>query len=105
MEEKGRSRVGSLLSTEEADHIRHGRVQEQATNWIQEALMGQNVAEVRRKKDQLLAKMREIDDQHHVSRQAALGGYTPHFSSFYWTQQQWLAFTPHRNRATAPCPS
>ncbi|TNM95000.1 hypothetical protein fugu_017759 [Takifugu bimaculatus] len=66
------SRVGSLLSQEEADQIRHGRVQEQATNWIQEALMSQNVVEVRRKKDHLLAKMREIDDQIHVRQQAAL---------------------------------
>lgn len=74
--------MGSLLSQEEADQIRHGRVQEQATNWIQEALMSQNVAEVRRKKDQLLAKMREIDNQKHVSQQAALGEYSRQFSSF-----------------------
>lgn len=66
--------MGSLLSREEADQIRHGRLQEQATNWIQEALMSQNGTEVRRKKDQLLAKMREIDDQNHISQQAAFGG-------------------------------
>lgn len=71
--------MGSLLS-QEADQIRHGRVQEQAPNWIQEALMSQNVAEVRRKKDQVLARMREIDDQNHVSQQ---GGCSPRFSSFF----------------------
>lgn len=62
---------------EEEDQIRHGHVQEQATNRNQEALLRQDVAEVRRKKDQLLAKMREIDDRNHVGLQGLLGRYSP----------------------------
>lgn len=65
-----------MLAQEEEDQIRHGRVQEQASHRNQEALVSQHVAEVRRKKDQLLAKMREIDDQNHVSQQALLGRYS-----------------------------
>lgn len=75
--------MSSLLSQDEEDRIRHGRVQEQATNWIQEDLVSQDGAEMRRKKDQLLAKMREIDNQNHVSQQDVLGGYSPLFSLIF----------------------
>lgn len=74
--EKDPSRAGPMLDQEEEDQIRHGRVQEQASHRNQEALVSQHVAEVRRKKDQLLAKMREIDDQNHISQQAPLGRYS-----------------------------
>lgn len=76
-EEKDPNRAAPVLNQEEEEQIRHGHVQEQATNRNQEALVSQDVAEVRRKKDQLLAKMREIDDQNHDSQQAPLGRYSP----------------------------
>lgn len=80
-EEKEPGRAGPVLNQEEEDQTRHGQGQGQnqvqATYRNQEALLSQDVAEVRRKKDQLLAKMREIDDQNHVSRQAPRGRYNP----------------------------
>lgn len=96
-EQNDRNRVGSALRQEEEDQIRHGRVQEQATNWIQEALISKNVAEVRCKKDQLLAKMREIDDQNHVTQKAMLGRYSPLFLPILLDRTIFTHFYPHRN--------
>lgn len=103
-EEKEPNRAGPVLNQEEEGQIRHGHVQEQATYWNQEALVSQDVAEVRRKKDQLLAKMREIDDQNHVSRQALLGRYSPFClpillnrtttTEFYLTEKEDLSAVP-----------
>lgn len=46
------------------DYKKHGRVQGEVDRWNQEALANQQAAEeARRKKEQLLAKMREIDNQ------------------------------------------
>lgn len=59
-----------MLNQEEGHQVGHGHVGGQATHL---SLVSQDVAEVRRKKDQLLAKMREIDDQNHVSEPAPLG--------------------------------
>ncbi|CAF91955.1 unnamed protein product [Tetraodon nigroviridis] len=63
----GEERHGERQQTE-----RHSHAQQQATDRNQEASLSRDGAELRRKKDQLLAKMREIDDQNQVGRQALL---------------------------------
>lgn len=62
---------------EEEDQLRRSHAQQQATDRNQEASLSRDGAELRRKKDQLLAKMREIDDQNQVGQQAPLGRYSP----------------------------
>lgn len=63
-EEKERKRTSSLLNQEEENNRNCGHVQEEVRKWNQDALAYQQAAEeVRRKKDQLLAKMHEIDRQ------------------------------------------
>lgn len=58
-------RMNYLLNQEDEENKKkHGLVQEEVARWNQEALASQQAAEeVRRKKDQLLAKMLEIDRQ------------------------------------------
>uniref|UniRef100_A0A3P9IP46 Lebercilin LCA5 n=1 Tax=Oryzias latipes TaxID=8090 RepID=A0A3P9IP46_ORYLA len=63
-EEKG-TMAGLLVNQKEDGTFgKHGHVQEAVARWNQESLSGQQAAdEVRRKKEQLLAKMREIDQE------------------------------------------
>ncbi|XP_040921119.1 lebercilin isoform X2 [Toxotes jaculatrix] len=65
MEEEGRKKTSSLFNQkEEETNRKRGHVQDEVDKWNQEALASQQVAEeARRKKEQLLAKMREIDCQ------------------------------------------
>lgn len=61
-EEEDKKKASSLLNQEKENNRKHGHVQEEVERWNQEALANQQaVAEARRKKEQLLAKMREID--------------------------------------------
>lgn len=86
-EEKVLKTAGPVLNQEEEEQIRHGHVQEQASNRNQEASVSQDVAELRRKKDQLLAKMREIDYHNHVRQQdGPLGRYSPSLSPCFTEQ-------------------
>lgn len=65
MGEQDRMKTNSLLNQEDEENKKkHGHVQEEVARWNQEALVNQQAAEeARRKKDQLLAKMLEIDRQ------------------------------------------
>lgn len=65
IEEEDRKKASSLFNQKEEENNRkRGHVQEEVDKWNQEALANQQVAEeARRKKEQLLAKMREIDRQ------------------------------------------
>lgn len=62
-EEEDRKRTSSLLNQrEEENNRKRGQVQEEVERWNQEALTNQHTAgEAHRKKEQLLAKMHEID--------------------------------------------
>ncbi|XP_051264803.1 lebercilin [Dicentrarchus labrax] len=61
-EEKDRKRTSSLLNHEEENNKKVGLVQEEVKRWNQDAQANEQAAEeARRKKEQLLAKMREID--------------------------------------------
>ncbi|XP_026175188.1 lebercilin [Mastacembelus armatus] len=64
-EEEERKRTSSLLNLKEEENLKkHGHVQEEVERWNQEALANQQATEeARHKKDQLLAKMHEIDRQ------------------------------------------
>ncbi|KAM9704251.1 lebercilin isoform 1-T1 [Menidia menidia] len=64
-EEEERKRTSSLFSQkEEETYWKHSHVQEEVPRWNQEPQSHQQAAEeARRKKEQLLAKMREIDRQ------------------------------------------
>ncbi|XP_042359429.1 lebercilin isoform X2 [Plectropomus leopardus] len=65
-EEEDRKKTSLLVNQEEENNRKRGHVQEEVDRWNQEALANQHaLAEARRKKDQLLAKMREIDRQDH----------------------------------------
>lgn len=66
--EEHKLKTYSLLNQEDEENKKkHCRVQEEVARWNQEALASQQAAEeVRRKKDQLLAKMLEIDRQNLV---------------------------------------
>ncbi|XP_059213070.1 lebercilin isoform X2 [Centropristis striata] len=68
-EEEDRKRTSSLLVQEEENNRKRGHVQEEVERWNQGAVANQQAAEeARRKKEQLLAKMREIDRQDHVAQ-------------------------------------
>lgn len=61
-EEEDRKRTSSLFSQEEENNRKRGHVQEEVRKWNQDSLASQpGTEEARRKKDQLLAKMHEID--------------------------------------------
>lgn len=64
-EEEDRKRTSSLLNQREEENSRkRGYVQEEVERWNQESLTNQHTAgEAHRKKEQLLAKMHEIDRQ------------------------------------------
>lgn len=66
-----------MLKQEEELQMRHSRVEELATNRFQEASASQDPARSRCRKDQLLAKMHEIDVENHSSQHPALGEYRP----------------------------
>ncbi|XP_039981168.1 lebercilin isoform X2 [Xiphias gladius] len=65
MEEEDKKKTSSLLNPKEEENKRkRGHVQEEVERWNQEVLANQQAAEeARRKKEQLLAKMHEIDRQ------------------------------------------
>uniref|UniRef100_A0A672FQW9 Lebercilin LCA5 n=1 Tax=Salarias fasciatus TaxID=181472 RepID=A0A672FQW9_SALFA len=65
--DEDRKETNFLLNmTEKESYRRHGHVQEEVEKWNQENLASQQAAEeARRRKDKLLAKMREIDFQNH----------------------------------------
>ncbi|XP_035000421.2 lebercilin [Hippoglossus stenolepis] len=64
-EEEDRKKTSSLLNQKENENNRkRGHVQEEVERWNQEVLANQHTAEeAREKKEQLLAKMRDIDRQ------------------------------------------
>ncbi|XP_060947711.1 lebercilin [Limanda limanda] len=64
-EEEERKKTSSLLNQKENEiNRKHGHVQEEVERWNQEVLTNQHAAEeARQKKEQLLAKMRDIDRQ------------------------------------------
>lgn len=65
-EEDRHKTTGSLSNTEEESKMKHSHVQEEIRRWNQDVLASQQAAEeARRKKEHLLAKMREIDLQNH----------------------------------------
>lgn len=65
-------RTRSLSNHAEEGKMKHNHVQEEIRKWNQDVLASQQAAEeARRKKDHLLAKMREIDLQNHDVQDAA----------------------------------
>ncbi|XP_029281814.1 lebercilin isoform X2 [Cottoperca gobio] len=77
-EEDDRKRASSLLSQEEESNRKCGHVQEEVDRWNQGSLANQQTAEeARRKKEQLLAKMREIDRQEHGAQDAIFADSSP----------------------------
>lgn len=81
-EEEDRKRTSSLLNQDEESSMKHGHVQEEIRKWNQDTLANHQVAEeARRKKDQLLAKMREIDRQNHNALDSAFAESSPFESS------------------------
>lgn len=76
-EEDWDERTRSLSNHAEESKMKHGHVQEEIRRWNQDVLASQQAAEeARRKKDQLLAKMREIDLQNHDVQDAAFSEYS-----------------------------
>ncbi|XP_035851256.1 lebercilin isoform X1 [Sander lucioperca] len=77
-EEEDRKRTSSLLNQEEENKRKRGHVQEEVQRWNQEVLANQQAAaEARRKKEQLLAKMREIDGQDHGTQDTMFAESSP----------------------------
>ncbi|KAM9840074.1 lebercilin [Aulostomus maculatus] len=78
-EDDDRRKTSTLLNQREEENSRkRGHVQEEVERWNQEALGNQHVAEeARRKKEQLLAKMREIDHQNRTVQKPLLVELTP----------------------------
>lgn len=71
-EDDRHKRTGSLSNHEEESKMKHSHVQEEIRRWNQDVLGSKQAAEeARRKKDHLLAKMREIDLQNHDVQDAA----------------------------------
>lgn len=80
-----------MLKQEEELQVRHSRVQELATDQLQEAPASQDPVQARRIKDQVLSKMHEIDKENHSSQCPAFGEYRP----FCWpTDLQLLNLAP-----------
>lgn len=81
-EEEDRKRISSLLNQDEESNMKRGHVQEEIKKWNQDALADHQAAEeARRKKDQLLAKMREIDRQNHNALDSTFSESSPFESS------------------------
>ncbi|XP_044025527.1 lebercilin [Siniperca chuatsi] len=77
-EEEDRKRTSSLLNQEEENNRKCGHVQEEVERWNQEALANRQAAEeARRKKEQLLAKMREIDRHNHGAQDTMFAESSP----------------------------
>ncbi|XP_068580800.1 lebercilin isoform X2 [Cebidichthys violaceus] len=73
-----RTTGSSLLNQEEEDNRKRGHVQEEVERWNQGTLANQQAAEeARRKKEQLLAKMREIDRQEHGGQDTMFAESSP----------------------------
>ncbi|XP_075940193.1 lebercilin [Anarhichas minor] len=73
-----RTTGSSLLNQEEEDNRKRGHVQEEVERWNQGPLANQQAAEeARRKKKQLLAKMREIDRQEHGGQDTMFAESSP----------------------------
>ncbi|KAM4522595.1 lebercilin [Odontesthes bonariensis] len=63
-DEEEERKISLFSQNEEENYWKHGNVQEEVTRWNQDSQSNQQAAEdARRKKEQLLAKMREIDHQ------------------------------------------
>lgn len=76
-EEDRHDRTHSLSNHAEESKMKQSHVQEEIRRWNQDVLANQQAAEeARRKKDHLLAKMREIDLQNHDVQDAAFAEYS-----------------------------
>lgn len=81
-EEDDRKRTSFLSNQEEENNTKHGHVQEEVKRWNQDALANQQAAEeARRKKELLLAKMREIDRHNQGAQDAMFAESSPSESS------------------------
>ncbi|XP_039638722.1 lebercilin isoform X2 [Perca fluviatilis] len=88
-EEEDRKRTSSLSNQEEENNRKRGHVQEEVQRWNQEVLANQQAAaEARRKKEQLLAKMREIDGQDNRTQDTMFAESSPKATSNYSSPQQ-----------------
>ncbi|XP_040016838.2 lebercilin isoform X1 [Gasterosteus aculeatus] len=77
-DESKRTAEGSLLNQEDENDRKRGHVQEEVERWNQGAADNQQAAEeARRKKEQLLAKLREIDRQEHGAQDAMFAEHGP----------------------------
>lgn len=77
-EEEDRKRTSSLLNQEEENNRKRGHVQEEVERWNQEVLANKQAAEeARRKKEQLLAKMREIDCHNQGAQDPMFAEFSP----------------------------
>ncbi len=99
-EEEDRKKTSSLLNQEEEENIRkRGHVQEEVKKWNQDALVNQQAAEeARRKKEQLLAKMREIDRQNQSAQDTMFAESSPSESSKEHRQHSPHPPSEQRNR-------
>ncbi|XP_071335184.1 lebercilin [Trachinotus anak] len=79
MEEEDRKKASSLFNQKtEENNRKRGHVLEEVERWNQEALTNQHAAEEgRRKKEQLLAKMREIDRQNQGAPDSIFAASSP----------------------------
>nr|XP_046229420.1 lebercilin isoform X2 [Scatophagus argus] len=81
-EEDDRKRTSSLFNTEEENNRKRGHVQEEVKKWNQDTLASHQAAEEsRRKKEQLLAKMREIDRQNQGAQDTMFSESSPSVSN------------------------
>ncbi|XP_068610084.1 lebercilin [Brachionichthys hirsutus] len=75
-EEKAGKRKGLMSKLEEESNRKHGHVEEEVRKWNQDVIVNhQATDEARHKKDQLLAKMREIDEQNQRAQDTIFSRY------------------------------
>ncbi|XP_076612998.1 lebercilin [Chaetodon auriga] len=95
-------KMTSFLSNQEEDNAKHGHVQEEVKKWNQEALANQQaVEEARRKKELLLAKMREIDRHNQGAQDAMFAESSPSESSKGASSHSSPRLPEQRNHSTS----
>ncbi|XP_069014404.1 lebercilin [Embiotoca jacksoni] len=99
-DEEDRKRTSYLFSQKEEESYRkRGHVQEEVGRWNQETLTNQRAAEeARRKKEHLLAKMREIDRKNQGTQDSEFVESSPSESSKVTTDQSSPRPAEQRNR-------
>ncbi|XP_070844096.1 lebercilin [Chaetodon trifascialis] len=101
-EEDDRKMTSFLSNQEEGNNAKRGHVQEEVKKWNQDALANQHaVEEVRRKKELLLAKMREIDRHNQGAQDAMFAESSPSESSKGASNHSSPRLPEQRNHSTS----